>query len=119
MGDIQKQDLRSANEQHRFKSRGVGRQATLKVGREQMTQGSKVPQCRGDDVPRQRTVALGESADTGIALRAVELLVERAVTAQYAFEELGGDTTRGKAGSILMRRELRAVHGANDTDRMF
>src|SRR5262249_60524719 len=73
----------------------VSRGTALEKAAEQMAQRAEPAQDGRHQRPRQRAVALGErrKPETGV----LELLVKRPAAAQYAFEHVGGKTSRRQA----------------------
>ena len=75
-----------------------------------MTQGAETAQHRRDQRPRQRTVAFGKGGKSGIGGDAIELFVERSVSAQHAIDDIGGDAPGRQARNrvvVAVRTSLR------------
>src|SRR5277367_6763404 len=78
---VEKKDLRGADQQGRVDLRCLRRCATFEEETDEMTQGAETSQHRRDQRPRQRAVAIGKPGKSGVSGGAVELFVERTVSA--------------------------------------
>ena len=58
----------------------------------------------------KRAVAVREGLQSGMRGGAVELIVEGAALVQHAIEDVSPDPTRGEAGNLGGRGELRWLH---------
>ena len=100
VGNVEPKNLRGADKQGSFNARRLRGSALFEEQAEQMTQRPEPPQHRRDEPPGQRAIALGQGRKSGVRLRAVKLLVERATAAQHVFEDVGRDLAGGQPGSL-------------------
>jgi hypothetical protein len=73
-----------------------------------VAQGAEPSQRGGDDVARQRAVAVGEKPDAVVGLAVVELLVKRTVPPQYAVEDIRSDAPRRQTRHFGFGRKMAA-----------
>src|SRR6516165_2763400 len=96
VGDVEPQDLRRPDEQHGFDPRRVGRK--LEPVAEEMAQRPEPAQHHRHQGPHQRAIALRKCCEVGVR----RAIVERAVTAQHAVEDVDGDLPRREAGRVAL-----------------
>jgi hypothetical protein len=65
-----------------------------------MAKRAKAPQNRRSQPARQRAVAVGKRGKARMGVLAGEKFVERDAAPQHAVEDVGGDSSGGKAGDF-------------------
>ena len=100
IGHFEPEDLRRAEEQRGLDPWRLCRQSAFEEKAEQVTQRAEPAQHGRDQRTRERAVAVGERRETPVRVGAVELLVERAMAAQHAIENIGRDAASREAGNV-------------------
>src|SRR5262249_38387369 len=75
-----------------------------------MAKRAKAPQDRRSQPARQRAVAVGKRGKARMSGFAGEKFVERDAAPQHAVEDIGGDSSGGKAGDFRLGRGARTRH---------
>ena len=96
-GSVEKQELRSADQERVFHLRAALWQAPVQNVADHAAQCSESPQRGGDDATRQGPVACAELLQARIGVSVVQLLVKRPVTTQHSVEQIGRRPPREKA----------------------
>ena len=100
VGDIEKQNLRRANEQRGFHPRHLLRQAAFETKPDEMAERAEPAQHGGHQRPGERAIAVREGCESGIGLGVFELLIERAAPPQYAIDNVRRYAADGEPGHV-------------------
>ncbi len=76
VGHVEPEDLRRADQERGLGARRIGGHAAVEVSAEQVAQCAESAQHRGDQMPCQCAVAIGERREAGVGASAVNLLVQ-------------------------------------------
>ncbi len=95
VGNLQKKNLRGAEEQRRLDERRLRGRTAIEKQRDEMAQRAEPAQHRRDERARKRAVALGQVRQSpDCAPAPSSIVIERAVAAQHAVDDVGGDAAR-------------------------
>jgi hypothetical protein len=98
VGHVEEEDLRRADQERGLDTRRFLRQAALEQQADEMAQRAEPPHHPRHPRAPHSPIARGQGCERGVRFAAVQLLVERAVAAEHAVDDVGGDAPDGEAG---------------------
>ena len=107
---VHEQELGGAHQKDRLDARGVARVTAVERGGEQMPQCPEAPERGRDQHAHERAIAVGKRGQGRMRVLAAEMIVERAMMAQHAVEDVDGDAAGGEAGDLPGQRPLGSWH---------
>jgi hypothetical protein len=109
VGNVEKKDLRSADQKHAFGAWRVVGTSAFEQTAQQMPQRAEPAQNGCDEPAHERAVSIRESDQSGVGLLAIELFVEGSAATQHGIEDVDCDPPRGQSWNVL-RAEACARH---------
>src|SRR4051812_44410961 len=97
---VEKENLRSADQQHGLDARRIVRKSALEEFLEEMPQRADTAQHGRDQLADQRAVTICERGEAGMRLGALKLRVERTPPAQHIVEDISGDAACGQSRNL-------------------
>jgi len=102
VGNLEPKNLSRPEQEDGLGARRVRGKSLFEKSPNQMAKCAKAPQNRRSQPARQRAVAVGKCGKARMGVFAGEKLVERDAAPQHAVEDIGGDSSGGKAGDFRL-----------------